>query len=98
MTALNAAPLGIVAFAVVLPLAREYAEFRRDWRLGRLGAALAALTLFPAVGVGLALSLPLAGTPLLRWAATIILTIVAYSAVTAALRPALATEAPRRSL
>jgi hypothetical protein len=97
MTLLNTAALGIVALGVVAPLAREYVEFRRDWGLGRLGAALAALMLFPALGLALALSLPLAETPTLRWLATIVLTIAAYSAATAAVRPAVPTEAPRRS-
>jgi hypothetical protein len=97
MSVLNTVLIGVVAVAVVAPLAREYVDFRRDWGLGRLGAALASLTLFPALGVGLAVSLPLAEIPAVRWSATVVLTIVAYSAATAALRPALATEARQRS-
>jgi hypothetical protein len=97
MTVLSAVPLGIVAVAVVAPLAREYLEFRREWGLGPLGAALTALTLFPALALGLALSLPLAETPALRWLATIVLTIAAYSLATAALRAAVTTESPLRS-
>jgi hypothetical protein len=97
MTVLNAAPLGIVAIVVGAPLAREYVEFRREWGLGRLRAALVSLSLFPSLGAGLALSVPLAEAPAIRWVATIVLTIAAYSLATAALRTAVATEAPRRS-
>ncbi len=96
MTLLNTAPLGIVAAAVLAPLVREYVEFRRDWGLGRLGAAFASLTLFPSLGLGLAISLPLAETPTVRWLATIIVTIAAYSIVTAAIRPTTARSAPSR--
>jgi arginine exporter protein ArgO len=96
MTVLNAASLAIVAVAVIGPLAREYVEFRREWGLGPLAAALASLTLFPALGFGLAVSAPLADTPAFQWLATIVVTIAAYSLATAALRSARATEAPRR--
>ncbi|MDQ3865341.1 MAG: hypothetical protein M3304_00715 [Actinomycetota bacterium] len=89
-------PLAVVALAVVLPLVREYAEFRRDWGLGRLGAALAAATLFPSLALGFAVALPLAERPALQWAATVAVTMAAYTLATAAVRPAL-TEAPRRS-
>ena len=80
-------PLGILAFAILLPLVREYAEFRRDWGLSRLGALLTAGSLFPALGVGLAVSMPLAARPELQWAVAIVVTIGAYSLVTSALRP-----------
>ena len=88
-------PLAVVALAVVVPLVREYAEFRREWGLGRLGAALAAGTLFPSLALGFAVALPLAERPALQWATTVVATIAAYSLATAAVRPAL-TEAPRR--
>ncbi len=93
----NAVPLLVIGVAIVAPLLREYGEFRRDWGLGRLGASVAALTLFPALGVGFAVSLPLAQTPPLQWLAIVILTLVAYSVATAAMRSAVAREAPRRS-
>ena len=88
-------PLGIIGLAILLPLAREYSEFRRDWGLSRAGALLAAGTLFPALGVGLAVSLPLAERPTVQWAATIVVTIAAYSVVTSAFKPD-AEPAPRR--
>ncbi len=97
MTAITAIPpLTVVALAVVLPLAREYAEFRRQWGLGRLGAALVAATLLPSLALGFALALPLADRPALQWTATVAVTIAAYSLATAAVRPTL-TEAPPRS-
>ena len=79
-------PLGILGFAILIPLVREYVEFRRDCGLGRLRAALATGMLFPALALGLAVSLPLAARPVLQWTATVVLTIAAYSAATAALR------------
>ena len=93
----TALPLGLVAAAVVVPLVREYGELRREWGLSRLGALLAAGTLFPSLGIGLAAALPLAASPALQWTATVVVTIGVYSLATAALRPALATPSPRRS-
>jgi hypothetical protein len=98
MTAMTALPpLGLVALAVVVPLLREYTAFRREWGLGRLGAALVAATLFPALALGFAVALPLAGRPALQWATTVVATVAAYSLATAAVRPAL-SEAPPRSV
>jgi hypothetical protein len=91
-----ALPVGLVACAVLVPLGREYAAFRREWGLSRTGALLAVGTLVPALGVGLAAGLPLVETPALQWCVTVVATIAAYSAATAALRPTLATSAPRR--
>jgi hypothetical protein len=97
MTAMTTLPpLGLVALAVLVPLVREYAEFRRDWGLGRMAAAGTAMTLFPSLALGLALAMPLADRPVLQWTATVVATIALYSLATAALRPTL-TEAPRRS-
>jgi hypothetical protein len=92
----SALSIGIVAVAVVVPLVREYLEFRREWRLSRVGALLAAGTLFPSLGIGLAASLPLVGNPALQWAAAVAVTIAVYSLATGALRPALASAATRR--
>ena len=97
MIAATALPLGILACAVVVPLVREYASLRRDYGLGRAGALLASSLLLPALGVGLAAGLPLAGTPALQWAVTVAVTLAAYSAGVAALRPAAASAASRRS-
>ena len=91
-----ALPLACVACAVLVPLAREYAEFRRDWGLSRTGAFLAAGTILPSLVVGLAAGLPLVETPALQWSVTVVVTVAVYSLATAALRPVVATAAPRR--
>jgi hypothetical protein len=91
-----ALPLVAFAVAVVLPLVREFREFRRDWGFGRLPALLTSLLLFPALGVGTAVALPLPVAPALQWTITVVVTIAVYSAATSALRPGL-EAAPRRS-
>ena len=95
MTLTAALPLAVLAVAVFLPLAREYLAFRREWGFGRVAALGTAFTLFPALWLGLALTTPLAGRPALHWLATVVVTILAYSLATAALRPALAPAPPR---
>ena len=97
MTLLAALPLLVIAAAVVVPLVREYADLRRDWGLSRLGALGAACTLFPALGIGLAVSFPLDGTPAARWLVAVVVTIATYSLVLAALKPDAATATSRRS-
>ena len=63
---------------VLLPLVREYAEFRRAG-LAR-GAALAVTSLVaPAFAVGFVLSLPLASHPALHWTAIVVATLAVYS-------------------
>jgi hypothetical protein len=91
-----ALPIGIVALAVLVPLGREYADLRREWGLSPLAALLAAGTLFPALGVGLVVGLPLAETPALQWCVTVIVTIAVYSLASSVLRPTLASSALRR--
>jgi hypothetical protein len=93
----TALPIGIVAAAVLVPLVREYVAFRREWGLSRAGAFLAAGTLFPSLGIGLAASLPLLERPALQWSAAVVVTIAVYSLATAALRPSLAAESQRQS-
>ena len=89
-------PIGLVAAVVLVPLVREYVAFRREWGLSRAGALLAAGTLFPSLGIGLAAALPLAGRPALQWAAAVVVTIAVYSLATAGLRPALSDAVRRR--
>jgi hypothetical protein len=91
-----ALPIGIVALAVLVPLAGEYAFFRREWGLSRAAALATVGSVFPALGVGLAAGLPFAGTPTLQWCSTVVVTVGVYSLATAALRPALASEVPPR--
>jgi hypothetical protein len=96
MTPETAFPLVILALAVFVPLGREYLAFRREWGIGRLAALGTSFSLFPALGVGLAISLPLAAHPPVRWIATVIVTLLAYALAVAVLRPRLA-PAPVRS-
>jgi hypothetical protein len=81
-----------IGAVVLLPLAREYLEFRRSWGLGRVGALATTGLVLPAFAAGFALALPLAARPGLQWAATVAATLVAYSlavrAVESAVEPA----------
>lgn len=85
----SAIPLLILALAVLVPLGREYAAFRREWGVGRLAAFGTAFSLFPALGVGVAVSQPLAAQPALQWSVTVVVTLLAYALAVAALRPRL---------
>ena len=84
METVNAVVLGALAAAVLVPLAREYAEFRNGWGLGRLGALLTTALVLPALAVGIAVSLPLASTPGAQWTAAVVVTVVLYSLATRA--------------
>ena len=83
---MNLLLLATLAAVVLGPLAREYADLRAAG-LARAGALGVVSLVVPALGVGLALTLPLAGRPEAQWAATVILTVALYSAAT---RPILA--------
>ena len=89
MTLETALPLAIVALAVLVPLGREYADLRREWGIGRLAALGTAFSLFPALGLGLAVSQPLAAQPVAQWAVTVVVTLLAYALAVAVLRPRL---------
>jgi hypothetical protein len=94
MTLLAALPLLVIAAAIVVPLVREYAELRSAWGVGRLAALAATSTLFPSLGIGLAVAYPFHETPAASWMVTVAVTVATYSAALAALRP---SEAPQRS-
>jgi uncharacterized membrane-anchored protein len=86
--------LGILAVAglVLVPLVREYADFRCAWGLGRAAALGVTGLVVPAVGIGVVVALPLAAWPYLQWGVTIAASLAAYSlavrAVKAAVEPA----------
>jgi hypothetical protein len=71
--------LALIAAIVVVPLAREYAEFRRGWGLGRIAAFATTALVVPALGVGYALAVPLGAHPGLQWLTTVLAALVAYS-------------------
>jgi hypothetical protein len=84
-----------IGAVVLVPLAREYADFRRSWGLGRLGALATTSLVLPAFAVSFALSLPLAPRPALQWAATVGVTLIVYSLAVRAVENAVA---PAREL
>jgi hypothetical protein len=77
--------LVLVSGLVLVPLAAEYRDLRQAHAFSR-GAALAVTALvFPALAVGIAAALPLAGYQLLQWSATVAVTVLLYSAATRAI-------------
>jgi hypothetical protein len=68
-----------IVAVVLVPLAREYTDFRRSWGLTRTGAFLTTFLVVPAFGLALAVALPLAATPAAHWGAIVVVTLVAYS-------------------
>jgi hypothetical protein len=78
--------LVVVGLVVMAPLGREYLDLRRSWGFGRLAALGTTLLVLPAMGVGFALSLPLASEPALQWATTVVAALLAYSLFAAVVR------------
>ena len=78
--------LAVVVTVVVAPLAREYADLRRAWGFGRLAALATTLLVLPSLGVGLALSLPLAERPTLQWTVAVVVAIAIDSLAVAGVR------------
>jgi divalent metal cation (Fe/Co/Zn/Cd) transporter len=93
MEHLNLILLAVVGTVVVAPLAREYADLRHAWGFGRLAALATTLLVLPSLGVGLTLSLPLAGRPTLQWTTAVVLAMAVYSLAAAGAR----TAAERRT-
>ena len=93
--------VGILALAalVVVPLIREYADFRRAWGLRRLAALGLTGLVVPAVVVGLAVALPFAAWPFVQWGVTVAAALAAYSlavrVVSEAVEPQRAPQQPR---
>ena len=94
MNLLLLATLGAI---VLVPLAREYVDLRADG-IARAGALGTLALLFPALAVGLALTLPFASKPELQWGLTVMVTVVLYSVATRAIlaRASSAATAPSR--
>jgi hypothetical protein len=93
----NLLVLATLAAVVLVPLAREYVDFRAAG-LARSAALSTTLLLLPALAIGLALALPLAATPAAQWALIVIVTVALYSAATRAIlaRASSALTAPSR--
>lgn len=73
--------VGILALAglVLVPLVREYADFRRSRGLGRGSAVLTTLLVVPSVGVGIAVALPFGAWPYAQWGVTVAAALAVYS-------------------
>ena len=86
--------MGILAVAaiVVVPLAREYADFRRAWGLGRLSALGVTGLVVPAIAIGLAVALPFSQWPFVQWGVTVAAALAAYSLAVRAVEGVLAPE------
>jgi hypothetical protein len=84
-----ATEIGVLAFVglvLVAPLGREYVDLRRSWGFGRLAALGTTLLVLPSLGVGFALTLPLASQPALQWATTVLAALLVYSLFAAVVR------------
>jgi hypothetical protein len=91
--------VGILALAalIVVPLVREYADFRRGWGLGRLAALGLTGLIVPAVAVGLTLALPFAAWPFVQWGVTVAAALAVYSLAVRAIGEAIELQrAPQR--
>jgi uncharacterized membrane-anchored protein len=86
--------VGILAVAalVVVPLIREYADFRHAWGLGRLAALGVTGLIVPATAIGLAVALPFAEWPFVQWCVTVAAALAVYSLAVRAVEGLLAPE------
>lgn len=86
--------MGILAVAalVVVPLFREYADFRRAWGLGPLTALGVTGLVLPATAIGLAVALPFAEWPFVQWGVTVAAALAAYSLAVRAVEGLVAPE------
>jgi uncharacterized membrane-anchored protein len=82
----------VVAAIVVVPLVREYADFRRAWGLGRLSALGVTGLVVPAIAIGLAVALPFSQWPFVQWGVTVGAALAAYSLAVRAVEGVLAPE------
>jgi hypothetical protein len=85
----------VVAGLVLVPLAREYVDFRRSWGLGRAAALGVTGLVVPAAALGVVAAAPLAARPWLQWGATVAVALAAYSLSVRAVRPEAVGERPR---
>jgi hypothetical protein len=73
--------LALLAAIVFVPLAWEYTEFLRAWGLAADRRVRDDRARDARVGIGYALALPLGAHHGIRWLATVLATLVAYSLV-----------------
>lgn len=89
MNGVDAVGMLVVVGLVLVPLAREYADFRRSWGLGRAASLGVTALVVPAVGIGIVAAAPLAGSPWLQWGVTVAVALAVYSLAVRAVRAAL---------
>lgn len=85
--AVDALGILVVVGLVLVPLAREYVDFRRSWGLGRAAALGVVALVVPAVALGIVAAAPLAERPWLQWSMTVAVALASYSLAVRALRP-----------
>ena len=91
--------LAALAAIVLVPLGREYADLRRSFGLGRVGAFATTALVAPAFAVAAVTSQPLAAHPPVQWCAIVVATFAIYSLATRAIvaSASSAETAPSRS-
>ena len=77
----------VVAGLVLVPLAREYYDFRRSSGLGRMAALGITGLVFPALTLGVVAASPLAERPWLQWGVTVAVALASYSLAVRAVQP-----------
>jgi uncharacterized membrane-anchored protein len=89
----------MLAAVVFVPLGREYADLRRSFGLGRIGALATTALILPSFAVATVLALPLGAHPVAQWVAIVVTTFAAYSLATRAIvaSASSAETAPSRS-
>jgi hypothetical protein len=75
----------LLAAIVLVPLGREYADLRRSFGLGRVGAFATTALVVPAFAVATVMSQPLAARPPLQWCVIVVATFGIYSFATRAI-------------
>lgn len=83
----------VVVGLVLVPLAREYADFRSSWGLGRAASLGVTALVVPAIGIGIVAAAPLDARPWLQWGVTVAVALLAYSLAVRAVGAALDTAA-----
>jgi hypothetical protein len=75
----------ILSAIVLTPLVREWRDLRRSFGLSRITAFATTGLVVPAFGMATVTALPLAAHPAAQWVATVVMTLVVYSAATRAI-------------
>lgn len=77
--------LTVLAAIVLVPLGREYADLRRSFGLGRVGAFATTALVLPAFAVAVVMTQPLIAHPPAQWCAIVLATFAIYSLATRAI-------------